>query len=211
MSSFVVFACSLVLASLACAASEAVPETPSVDELLAKARLAARVPDAVRADQLLAQAQALAPKHAEAALLRGNVAAFLQQDVAAAETHYARALQLEDRWDAHFFLGKVQAGQQRWSDAAGSFAAAVGLQPVNPAPIKELAAAWQQLGLAGEESLWDDTHAALHGAAVADSHSPTALLELARLAAKLGRGPEAHAAYANLTALHSMHAAHMLE
>ena len=206
------FVCSLV-ASLAtlCTASEPSPEAPSVEDLIGRARLAARVPDAAGADKLLAEAQALAPSNAEAALLRGNVAAFLTQDAATAETHYVRTLQLEARWDAHFFLGKVQAQQQHWTDAASSFAAANSLQPANPAPIKELAAAWQQLGSAGAEASWTRAHAALHAAAVADPHAPTALLELARLAAKLGRGLEAHAAYTNLTALHSMNAAHMLE
>ena len=202
------FVCSLV-ASLAtlCAALE----PPSVEDLISRARLAARVPDAAGADKLLAEAQALAPSNAEAALLRGNVAAFLTQDAATAETHYVRTLQLEARWDAHFFLGKVQAQQQHWTDAASSFAAANSLQPTNPGPIKELAAAWQQLGSAGVESSWESAHSALHAAAVADPHAPTALLELARLAAKLGRGLEAHTAYTNLTALHSMNAAHMLE
>ena len=194
-----------------CAASEPPSEPPSVEDLIGRAKLAARVPDAAGADKLLVEAQALAPSNAEAALLRGNVAAFLRQDAVAAEAHYVRTLQLEARWDAHFFLGKVQAMQQHWSDAASSFAAANSLQPANPAPIKELAAAWQQLGSAGAESSWESAHAALHAAAVADPHAPTALLELARLAAKLGRAPEAHAAYANLTALHSMTAAHMLE
>ena len=202
-----------LVASLAalCAASEPASEPASVEDLIGRAKLAARVPDAAGADKLLVDAQALAPSNAEAALLRGNVAAFLLQDAVAAEAHYVRTLQLEARWEAHFFLGKVQAQQQHWTDAASSFAAANSLQPANPAPIKELAAAWQQLGSAGAESSWDSAHAALHAAAVADPHAPTALLELARLAAKLGRAPEAHAAYANLTALHSMNAAHILE
>ena len=100
-----------------CAASEP-PEPPSVEDLIGRAKLAARVPDAAGADKLLVEAQALAPSNAEAALLRGNVAAFLRQDAVAAEAHYVRTLQLEARWDAHFFLGKVQAMQQHWSDAA---------------------------------------------------------------------------------------------
>ena len=46
-----------------CAASEP-PEPPSVEDLIGRAKLAARVPDAAGADKLLVEAQALAPSNA---------------------------------------------------------------------------------------------------------------------------------------------------
>ena len=137
------FTMRLRLYLVALALSAATAADPSAAEVITQARTIAKQPGgAAKADAMLEKAAKMDPTSGEAQMYRANIEAFLtKQSMDRAISLYKESIATDGgtRWEAHYFLGKVLAGEGRHAEAAEALKAAAKLQPDNAAVLNEYA------------------------------------------------------------------------
>ena len=137
------FTMRLRLYLVALALSAATAADPSAAEVITQARALAKQPGgAAKADAMLEKAAKMDPTSGEAQMYRANIEAFLtKQSMDRAISLYKESITADGgtRWEAHYFLGKVLAGEGRHAEAAEALKAAAKLQPDNAAVLNEYA------------------------------------------------------------------------
>ena len=110
-------------------------------------------------------------------MLLGNIATYMKSDQAAGVAYYQRSLEVGERWDTHYFLGKAFSAQKQWREAAAALGAALKMQPANLHTMSELAAAWLQVGETEAREEMGDLEER-------DPHDPHPIMLLGRAAAQ---------------------------